>query len=77
MINPLVDLTQYTDTQLEDKIQELTKKYFMARNPDLQLQIFNMLDMYKIELQTRRQRVYEQQFIKQQEKGLDNLININ
>lgn len=77
MMHPLVDLTNLTDSQIEDKIQDLGKKYFMMGSSDLKYQIVRLLDLYKIELQNRRMKTYEQQFQKQQDKGLDNLININ
>lgn len=77
MMHPLVDLTNLTDSQIEDKIQDLGKKYFMMGSSDLKYQIVKLLDLYKIELQNRRMKTYEQQFQKQQDKGLDNLININ
>jgi hypothetical protein len=77
MIHPLVNLTGLTDAQLEDKVQELGRKYFMMGSADLKFQIVQLLDLYKAELQNRRLKTYEQQFQKQQDKGLDNLININ
>jgi ribosomal protein L29 len=77
MIHPLVDLTELTDQQLESKIQELGRKYFMMGSGDIKIQIVRLLEIYKIELHNRRMQVYEQQFQKQQDKGLDNLINVN
>jgi ribosomal protein L29 len=77
LIHPLVDLTNLTDTQLEDKIQELGRKYFMMGSADLKFQIVQLLEMHKAELHNRRMKTYEQQFQKHQDKGLDSLININ
>lgn len=76
-MNPLTNLTVFTETQLEDKIQDLGRKYFMTQNAELKYQIVNLLNLYKEELQNRRLKTFEQQFQKQKDKGLDNLININ
>ncbi len=77
MIHPLVDTTNLSDKQLEDKIQELGKKYFMVGGVELKSQVALILNIYKNELQQRRMKNYEEQFEKNKEKGLDNLININ
>jgi hypothetical protein len=80
MINPLIDsLSQYTVNELEEKVMDLQRKYFQTHNPDLQLQIANILDIYKNELHTRRaieaQRQREQ--LDDGENSLDNLINVS
>jgi len=81
MINPLIDnLSEYTETQLEEKIIDLQRKYFQTRNMQLQSQIANILEIYKNEIQVRRaleaQRQREQ-LENDGEEGLDNLINIS
>ena len=81
MINPLIDnLSEYTETQLEEKIIDLQRKYFQTRNLQLQSQIANILEIYKNEIQVRRaleaQRQREQ-LENDGEEGLDNLINIS
>ena len=77
MFNPLVDdLSQLSDSEIEQKIIELGKKYWQARNPQLQAQIASLLEMYKQEAITRR--AIEKN--RQQENGnndLDSLINIS
>jgi len=75
MMNPFVDFEGMNDNQLENKINEITKKYFMTHNADLKYQLATVLNMYKEELFNRRQKVYQEQFEKQ--KGLDNLIKVN
>lgn len=75
MINPFVDFTDVSDSDLEKKLNELTRKYFMTNNADLKYQVAAVLHMYKEELVNRRNKVYNEQFDKQQ--GLDNLIKIN
>lgn len=77
VINPLVDdLTKLKDTELENKIQDLSKKYWMVKNPELQWQISGLIQMFKDELATRRARAWEEQNQKRN-KDLDNLIQVN
>ena len=77
MFNPLVDdFSALTDTEVEEKVVELGRKYWMSRNPDLQAQIATILEMYKEEARARRARAY-QQSQDNDDSGLDNLININ
>lgn len=79
MFNPLVDnFNQLSDREVEDKLTELGRKYWMTRNPEVQSQIAVLMDMYKLELTSRR--AIQQQKIKDQDNGdnsLDNLINIS
>ena len=79
MINPLIDsLDHFTLQELEDKISELQRKYFISRNPQVQVQIVNILDIYKLELQDRRiKELHRQQNQDNDENSLDNLINIS
>lgn len=79
MLNPLVDsLEGFTVNQLEDKIVDLQRKYFMSSNPQVQAQISNILYIYKEEVQTRRAIEYQRQRDQEGgEKGLDSLINIS
>ena len=76
MFNPLVDsFEDLTDAQLHEKIQDLSRRYFQTRNPDLQNQIAVMLDMFK---QEQTARLYKKQNSDNDEDSdLDNLININ
>lgn len=79
MLNPLVDnLADLSINELEEKIIVLQRRYFMTQNPGVQSQIQNFLEIYKQELQTRRQ--IEAQRQKEQQNGdndLDNLINVS
>jgi len=74
-MNPFIDFTNMNDNDLEKRIHEITKKYFMTYNADLKMQLATALNMYKEELSNRRQKVFQEQFGKQ--KGLDNLIKVN
>ena len=78
MFNPLLDnFNDLSDSEIENKISELSRKYFISRNPHVQQQISVVLDMYKQELQLRiaKARLKDQE--QNGENGLDNLININ
>ena len=79
MINPLIDsLDHFTLQELDDKIADLQRKYFLTRNPQVQAQIANVLDIYKIEQQDRRiKELKRQQSQDNDENSLDNLINIS
>jgi hypothetical protein len=80
MIHPLInDLSGFTDPQLEEKAQDLQRKYFKTNNPELQIQIANILDIYKEELQTRRAIAAQKQREQMDSNGkdLDSLINIS
>lgn len=57
MIHPLGNgISKLTDQELENKIQELTKKYFQALrfSPSVASQVVLLLDSYKIEHQERQ-----------------------
>ena len=79
MFNPLVDsFSELTDNQIEDKISELSRKYFSTCNPQLQSQIAVILDMYKVEAQSRRARaVQRMRDDLEGDSGLDKLINVS
>jgi len=78
MFNPLVDnMSQLTDSELDAKISELGKKYWQSRNPQLQGQIATILEMYKQEAISRREKQKIKQDQENGENGLDNLINIS
>jgi len=77
MFNPLVDnFADLTDSQIENKISDLQKKYFMTHNNDLRQQIANILNMYKSEQATRIARAREKDLARGN-SDLDGLINVN
>ena len=77
MFNPLVDdFSKLTDPELENKISELGRKYFMSRNPQVQMQIATILDMHKEELRARRARA-QLQSLQNGNSDLDDLIKIS
>lgn len=76
-MHPLVDdLSNLKDNELEQKLQDLGRKYWQSRNPDVQYQISTLIEVYRAELQTRRLKSYEAQF-QNRDKNLDKLINVN
>lgn len=77
-MHPLqVNLTKLSDSELEDKIRELSKKYttVMMVSPSASGQLLMLLEDYKFEQQIREQRKIEA-MNKDLGEGLDDLINI-
>ena len=64
------------DSELENKINDLTGKYFSSRNFELQRQIVMVLDTYKEEMSRRKQLEYEK-MMNSRNKDLDKLINVS
>ena len=78
MFNPLLDnFDELSDAEIELKISELSRKYFISHNPQVQQQISVILEMFKQELSSRiaKQRQKEQE--QNGENGLDSLINVS
>lgn len=76
-MHPLVpDLGHLKDSEVEQKITELTRKYFASHNPAVRQQIIMVLDTYKEELGRRQREAYEK-MMQSRDKGLDKLINVN
>jgi hypothetical protein len=77
IMHPLVsNLSQLKETELENKLQELSKRYFQVSNPALQHQIIMVMDEYKHELSSRRQKMWQEQYQKR-DTDLDSLINVS
>lgn len=76
MFNPLVDdMKKLSDQQVEEKVNELGKKYWQTRNLQLRDQIATIYEMYRLEAQARRAKAYQNQ--SNDDNDLDSLININ
>ena len=76
MFNPLVDsFEDLSDSDLENKIYELQKKYHIASNPQVRQQIATILDMHRLEIESRRAKSLKKQ--QDDDNSLDNLINIS
>jgi hypothetical protein len=76
-MHPLVhNLDNLKENELENKIQELSKKYFQAHNLGMQQQIILILETYKEELAKRRAKIWQEQYQKR-DTDLDSLINVS
>ena len=77
MLHPLsVDLTTLKDSEVEEKLQELTRKYFAAQRlgkPELLTQISTFVTIYKEEMSRR----YRDRLNTGLDGDLDQLINVN
>jgi hypothetical protein len=75
-MHPLAeDFSKLKDAEIETRIQELSKKYWIATNPMVQNQITLFLDLYNEEMRSRRAKMWTDQYQKR-DKGLDKLINV-
>jgi hypothetical protein len=80
MHNPLIkNLSELSINELEDKIIDLQRKYFLTHNPSVQAQISNFLEIYRDEARTRRalEAQKQKQMQGDDDNSLDNLINIS
>lgn len=79
MFNPLVaDLSALKISEIETKISELSKNYFIAANSGnsgLAQQVLVLLDQYRMELQTRNLQTSKVPTTSG-DTNLDDLINI-
>ncbi len=74
-MHPLAeDFSKLKDSEIDSRIQELSKKYWQTHNPSVQNQISLFLDLYKEELRHRQSRAWQQHQNKAPE--LDKLINV-
>lgn len=77
MIHPLAeDYSQLKDIEIENRLQDLSKKYYQTQNSNVKQQLAIFIDIYKTELNSRRMKAMEQLYQKR-DKDLDNLIKIN
>jgi hypothetical protein len=77
MFHPLAeDFSQLKDIEIENRLQDLTKKYWLTSNPQVKHQISTFLEVYKEELNSRRAKALQQQY-QSRDKGLDNLIKVS
>lgn len=76
MFNPLIDnFSDLSDSDLDNKITDLSRKYWQTRNPQVQEQIATILEMLKQESRLRREKSFQKQ--QDEDNGLDNLINVS
>lgn len=80
MLHPYVDnLDNLSINELEDKVIELQRKYFLTNNPSVQSQISVIIDIYREQIQTRHRVDAQRQRDNQQDgdNSLDNLIKVS
>ena len=80
MLHPYVDnLDNLSINELEDKVIELQRKYFLTNNPSVQSQISVIIDIYREQIQTRHRVDAQRQKDNQQDgdNSLDNLIKVS
>jgi hypothetical protein len=76
-MHPLInDLSHFKDLEIESKINDLSRKYFMTKNVQLQSQIGLVLETYRNEMNNRTQAEWER-MQENRDKGLDKLINVD
>jgi|TARA_Y100000758_G_C15867799_1_gene355521 ribosomal protein L29 len=74
MLHPFAqNLPELSDKQLDEKLSELTKKYFQTRNPEARNQIQLMINSHKLEQSDRQIKAR----LENDNKGLDKLIDIS
>jgi hypothetical protein len=76
-MHPLLDnLSNLKDAELEQKIFDLSKKYFMTSNTEVKGQMVMVLDGLKEEMNKRRQAQLAT-LMANRDKTLDKLIKVN
>lgn len=76
MFHPLSeDYSNLKDAEIEARVQDLSRKYFMSQNPAVKQQISIFIDIYRNELSARRAKQLENVYQKR-DKDLDKLINV-
>lgn len=73
-MHPLInDAGALTESQLEERLSDLQRKYLTSRDPNMQHQLMLAIDTYREERERRIQKKFQQN----QDGDLDNLINIS
>ena len=78
-MHPLFSETEHLkDSDLEDKIIQLNKRYWQTTNPEVQSQIVLLIDSYKLDLETRRtnQKLINDAMGNDGKSELDKLIKV-
>lgn len=74
-MHPLIDdLDEFTDSQLQEKVVNLQKRYFSTVNTEVQSQIVLLIDTYQWEIEKRNRDKRKSQ---NPDNDLDNLINVS
>jgi hypothetical protein len=76
MFHPLItDLKSLKDSDLDQKLEELTRKYWLTSNQEVRYQMTVLIDMYQAELKIRRDALMKSHMEKRN-KDMDNLIKV-
>ena len=76
-MHPLIgDLSNLKDSEVDSKINELTRKYFATNSFELREQIAMALDTYKNESAKRQAQAYDK-MMNTRNKDLDKLIKVS
>lgn len=76
-MHPLIGtMAELKDSEIEAKIQELTRKFWLSRDVDMRYQIQVVLETYNAELSERRARIWQKQQ-DEMDNALGKLINID
>ena len=70
------DTTELSDNDLEEKVIDLTKRYWQTANPQAQQQIILLIDSYRLDLETRRYRQKLANEAINSQSELDKLIKV-
>ena len=76
-MHPLVNnLGTLSDNELEQKIIDLSRRFWTTNNPEVQAQMSMIIETYKLEQQERR---IQQRKVQDEngDEGLDNLIKVS
>jgi len=75
-MHPLAeDFSQLKDSEIEEKLQELSKKFYQTHNPAVQRQISLFIELYQEEIRSRRAKLWQQKY-QNRDKELDKLIKV-
>jgi len=75
-MHPLIeDVALLKDNEIDEKISNLSKKYYQTSNPAVQQQIIVMLEGYREEKEVRQRKLWQEQQ-ENRNKDLDELIKV-
>lgn len=75
-MHPLIeDVALLKDNEIDEKISNLSKKYYLTTNPAVQQQIIVMLEGYREEKEIRQRKLWQEQQ-ENRNKDLDELIKV-
>ena len=77
MLHPFSEDTKdLTVSELQEKLSDLSKKYFQSHNPQVKEQIGTFIEFYKQEILIKEQKLRQEEQ-KNGDLDLDNLIKVS